>query len=136
MWLYMIKYPLYEEEMVRLIHSYLPQMTIADIRTAVEYSINKRYKEVKCVVDNNYTKTKTNSTILDMANWINEREPIVTAYGVMFKKHNLKRPNPLTELIKSFMEGRDVYKKQMFEYLEKHDYVNAAKYNLSQLLSV
>ena len=131
----MIKYPLYEEEMVRLIHSYLPQMTIADIRTAVEYSVNKRYKEVDCAIDNNYTKTKTNSTLLDMANWINEREPIVTAYGVMFKKHNVKRPNPLIELIRSFMEGRDIYKKKMFEYLEKHDYVNVAKYDLLQLLT-
>ena len=69
-----------------------------------------------------------------MANWINEREPICTAYGVMFKKHNLKKPNPLTELVRSFMEGRDIDKAKMFEYLEAHDYVNAAKYNLMQLL--
>ena len=131
----MIQYPMYEDEMVRLVHSYLPHMTHEDIRRAVQYSMSKRYKETKCKVDNNYTKTQTTSTLLEMANWINEREPICTAYGVMFKKHNLKKPNPLTELVRSFMEGRDVYKKQMFEYLEAHDYTNVSKYNLLQLLS-
>ena len=131
----MIQYPMYEDEMVRLVHSYLPHMTHEDIRRAVQYSMQKRYKETKCKIDNNYTKTQTTSTLLEMANWINEREPICTAYGVMFKKHNLKKPNPLTELVRSFMEGRDVYKKQMFEYLEAHDYTNVSKYNLLQLLS-
>ena len=130
----MIQYPMYEDEMVRLVHSYLPHMTHEDIRRAVRYSMQKRYKETKCKIDNNYTKTQTTSTLLEMANWINEREPICTAYGVMFKKHNLKKPNPLTELVRSFMEGRDIDKKKMFEYLEAHDYVNAAKYNLMQLL--
>ena len=130
----MIQYPMYEDEMVRLVHSYLPHMTHEDIRRAVQYSMQKRYKETKCKIDNNYTKTQTTSTLLEMANWINEREPICTAYGVMFKKHNLKKPNPLTELVRSFMEGRDIDKKKMFEYLEAHDYVNAAKYNLMQLL--
>lgn len=130
----MIQYPMYEDEMVRLIHSYLPQMTIYDIRKAVQYSMNKRYKETKCVVDNNYTKLRTDFTLLDMANWINERQPICTAYGVMFKKHNPKRPNPLTELVRSFMEGRDIDKGLMFKYLAARDYVNAAKYNLKQLL--
>ena len=126
---------MYEDEMVRLVHSYLPHMTREDIRRAVQYSMQKRYKETKCKIDNNYTKTQTTSTLLEMANWINEREPICTAYGVMFKKHNLKKPNPLTELVRSFMEGRDVYKKKMFEYLEAHDYTNVSKYNLLQLLS-
>ena len=130
----MIQYPMYEDEMVRLVHSYLPHMTHEDIRRAVQYSMQKRYKETKCKIDNNYTKTQTTSTLLEMANWINEREPICTAYGVMFKKHNLKKPNPLTELVRSFMEGRDIDKAKMFEYLEAHDYVNAAKYNLMQLL--
>ena len=131
----MIKYDQYEEEMIRLIKSYRPYMTIGDIRRAVEYSMEKRYKEVPCVVDNNYTKTESEFTLLNLANWINSREPICTSYGVMFKKHNFDKPNPLTELVRSFMEGRDVYKKQMFEYLAAHDYTNAAKYNLKQLLN-
>lgn len=120
--------------MVRLLHSYYPQMTISDLRQAVQYSMNKRYKETPCVIDNNYTKSKTNSTLLDMALWINSRQPIVTAYGVMFKKHNFDKPNPLIELVRSIMEGRDIDKAKMFEYLKIHDYVNAAKYNLKQLL--
>lgn len=129
----MVELKLYEEEMVRLISAAKPQMLRSDIRDAIHYSMKKRYKEEKCVIDNNYTKTQMNSTLLEMADWINEREPICSAYGVMFKKHG-KKPHPLIELIKSFMDGRDIDKKKMFEYLEKHDYENAAKYDLFQLL--
>lgn len=131
----MIQYPMYEDEMVRLIKLYWPHMTHQDIRKAVQYSMNKRYKETACVIDNNYTKTQTESTLIEMANWINEREPICTSYGVMFKKKNPDKPNPLIELIRTLVEGRDIYKKEMFKYLDMHDYVNAAKYNLSQLLA-
>lgn len=129
----MVEYKMYEDEMVRVIQRLKPQMVREDIRKAVQYSINKRYKENKCIVDNNYTKTHTDSTLLEMAQWINSREPICTAYGVMFKKHGAE-PHPLIELIRSFMEGRDIDKAKMFEYLEAHDYINAAKYNLKQLL--
>lgn len=128
-----VQYNDYVEEMCRLISTYQPQMLRSDIRDAIQYSINKRYKEVPCKIHNNYTKEMLDGTLLDMANWINEREPICTAYGVLFKKHS-KKMNPLCEMIKSFMEGRDIDKAKMFEALAKHDYENAAKYNLFQLL--
>ena len=58
-----MKYDMYEEEMIRLIKSYRPYMPISDIKRAVEYSMNKRYKEVPCVIDNNYTKTQSDFTL-------------------------------------------------------------------------
>ena len=44
----MVEYKMYEDEMVRVIQRLKPQMVREDIRKAVQYSINKRYKENKC----------------------------------------------------------------------------------------
>lgn len=123
----------YEEEMVRLISTLKPQMLRRDIRDAIHYSINKRYKPESCVLDNNYTKTQLNTTLLEMTDWINEKEPICTAYGVLFKKHGSKM-HPLIALIRSVLAARDIDKGKMFEALKVHDYENAAKFDLFQLL--
>ena len=124
----------YREEMVRTIKRLHPQVSNNEMRKGIEYSIRKRYKEHKCVLDNNYTKKQVETTLLAMADYIDAKEPICTAYGVLFRKHG-EVPNPLIDLIKSFMDGRDEYKKQMFAYLDQRDYDNFAKYNLFQLLA-
>ena len=128
-----VDYKPYEDEMTRVVSKIRPTMTNSDIRKAILYSMRKRYKQEQCVIDNNYTKTKANNTLLDLANWINEREPICTSYGCMFKKPG-KRPNPLIELVRSFMEARDLDKAKMFEYLEARMYELAEQYDLKQIL--
>ena len=131
----MVNYKPYEDEATLLAQLLKPHISRSDIRRAVQYSMSKRYKETPCVLDNNYTHQRAeNGTLLQMANYINSREPICTAYGVLFKKHGDK-PHPLLDMIRDFMESRDVYKKQMFKYLEAHDYSNVSKYNLMQLLN-
>ena len=130
-----VDYKPYEDEATILVQMLKPHMSRYDIRKAVQYSMEKRYKETPCVLDNNYTHQRAeNGTLLQMANFINDKQPICTAYGVLFKRHGNK-PHPLLDMIRDFMESRDVYKKQMFQYLEAHDYINVAKYNLMQLLT-
>ena len=124
----------YKDEAFRALSKLKPQLTWNEIQKAIDYSVNKRYKEVPCTVNNNYTKAQLNSTLMEMADWIQEKEPICTAYGVMFKRHNDKM-NPLIKLIKEFMENRDVYKKKMFKALDNHNYDEAEIYNLQQLLT-
>lgn len=130
----MVDYKPYEDEATLLVQLLKPHISRQDIRQAVKYSMDKRYKEVPCVLDNNYTHKNANGTLLQMANFINDKEPICTAYGVLFKKHGNK-PHPLLDMIRDFTDSRDAYKKEMFRYLEAHDYVNVAKYNLAQLLA-
>lgn len=129
-----VDYKPYEDEATELVHLLKPHISRSDIREAVKYSMQKRYKSIPCVLDNNYTHRQTEGTLLEMANYINSKEPICTAYGVLFKKHGDKI-HPLLDMIRDFMESRDVYKAQMFKFLDAHDYINVAKYNLLQLLT-
>lgn len=111
-----------------------PQLNLAELSRAIDYSIQKRYKEEPCVVDNNYTKSTLDSTLQQMADWIMEQEPICTAYGVMFKRHTDKI-NPLIDLVRFFMEDRDVHKKAMIKAINEQDYETAETENLLQLLT-
>lgn len=124
---------MYQNEIVRTLKRLYPHMSQHELCKAVEYSINKRYAEQNCRLNNNYTKQELQTTLLAMADYISAKEPICTAYGVLFKKHG-EVPNPLNDLIKSFMDGRDINKKIMFKYLDALDYENYEKYNLAQLL--
>ena len=129
-----MKYDLYKDEAVDLVHRLYPHLSMYDLRQAINYSMQKRYRDEKCQLDNNYTHQRADATLLDMANFINDKQPISTAYGVLFKRHGSK-PHPLLDMIRDFTDSRDRYKQEMFKYLEAHDYVNVAKYNLAQLLA-
>ena len=111
-------------------HSF-PLLTIKELNDAIDYSILKRVKNCKASLDNNYTKQHFDGTLLDVLDYINSCEPIITSSGVLFKKHK-NSDNPLAEVIMSFIKQRKVFKKEMFKYKKGTD--EFAKYNLFQLL--
>lgn len=123
----------YTEEMTRIIKRIYPYMTNEDIQKAVEYSVKKRYKEEYCNVHDNYRNRNQKMTLLAVADYIRDKEPICTSYGVMFKRHTDKE-HPLMYMIRSLMEARDKDKALMFKYLDLHDYEKAESYKMDQLL--
>lgn len=123
----------YTNEMCRSVKRIYPYMTDEDIYKAVQYSIQKRYKEQYCNIDDNYRHRNTKMTLLAIADYIQDKQPICTSYGVMFKRHTDKE-HPLMYMIRSLMEARDKDKALMFKYLDLHDYEKAESYKMDQLL--
>lgn len=121
----------YKELLKRVTSLTYPSLYEEEIEKAVNYSINKRYKEIPASVYNNYTNKTINMNIAELTNYIISREPICTASGVMFKKHGAV-PNPLTKMIAMFMDNRNIHKKEMFKYPKGSEMFE--KYNLLQLL--
>ena len=117
----------YTETIMRMISRAYPQLSPNDINNAIYYSINKRYKEEQANIYNNYTKKKPiNISLLDLTDYIIAREPIITASGVMFKKHGTV-PNPLLKMTETFMNNRSILKNKMFTYpkgSEDYEYYN------------
>ena len=105
----------YRNQMVRLIKSMYPLMNISDIERGVDFSISKRFKNFNLYIQNNYTNKCIDMTVLEMLDYINRREPIVTSYGTMFKRHG-DVPNPMANVIQSFLDLRKIHKKEMFKY--------------------
>lgn len=108
-----------------------PSLTCQEIKDAIDYSVNKRFVDTNCKVINNYTNKEYNMLLSEFTTYIASQEPICTPSGVMFRKHGAV-PNPLIEMIRMFMENRDIHKGMMFQYPKGSE--SFAKYSLLQLL--
>lgn len=121
----------YKTQAVREMHTLFPQLTTKEIGYAIDDMIGKRLTDHPITIDNNYKKMQVASTLLELTQYIKEKEPIFTNQGVMFAKHGTI-PNPIAKMLDSFLRDRGLMKKEMFKYPKGSP--DFAKYNLLQLL--
>ena len=122
----------YKDTMKQCLSLYYPQLSDQDLEFVIDYSVKKRFKDSEASVNNSYTKKSKNLTLLQMSDWIALKEPLVTALGTMFRKHT-DAPNPMFDVIQSFLDNRSLHKKEMFKYPKGSE--DFAKYNLLQSLT-
>lgn len=120
----------YFDTLERIVHVQFPTLSLEEIHEIVKYSAEKRYREEYCTIDNNYTNKKIDLSLTDLTNYIMDREPIITAWGVLWKRKGTVE-NPLSNMIKKFMEARGILKKEMFKHPKGSE--EFEKYNLLQL---
>ena len=129
---------------------YYPESSPEVLDAAIDYSIQKRIQNANAVLSNSYRRRRVierdengnevqvyknaeqNLTLQQISDYILSREPIVTAFGTMFKHHGTI-PNPLASVVQSFLDNRTTHKKQMFQYPKGSE--NFEKYNLLQSLT-
>ena len=92
-----------------------PDMKTADLDAAIDYSIQKHYRQESATIENSYTKKSSNTTLLDVTDYIISRHPITTAFGTMFMNHETV-PNPMATVVQQFLDNRAIHKKEMFKY--------------------
>ena len=122
----------YKDTMARCVGMYYTNLDRREVDKILDYSIAKRYKQTPASVTDSYKHTtKKYDHLLQVADYVMSREPIVTAFGTMFRKKG-EVPNPLAEVVQSFMDNRSKHKKMMFKYPKGSE--DFEKYNLLQAL--
>lgn len=121
----------YRDTAIKTLQLSFPYVVPERLAEIVDWSIDKHFTNHPAIVRNNYKKTEESTTLLELANYILDKEPIITPSGVMFSKHGTV-PNPLVRMIESFLERRDKDKAEMFKYPKGSELY--AKFNLAQLL--
>lgn len=121
----------YKKIMMDMLHFNFPLLDEVELASAIDYSISNHFKDVNVKVDNNYKKKTIDMTLLQVADYIISKEPIITSYGVMFNRHGVV-PNPIYKMLDKFIDARKAAKKEMFKYPKGSE--DFEKYNLLQLL--
>lgn len=124
-------YEKYKDSVLGGLRCLLPTVPYSEIVNAVDYSINKRSKDTNIKIDNNYKNKEIDMTLLEITEYIFSKEPIITAFGILYSKKTDK-VNPIIKRIMGFMKDRDLLKKEMFKYPKGSE--EREKYNLLQLL--
>lgn len=122
----------YKNVAQRMLHLSFPRLLNSELNDAIDYSINKRLKDHKAKIYNNYSDKTVDLSVLDVCDYILERKPILTSYGVLFTKKG-ERFNPISKLLKNFMEGRDILKGKMYQAPKGSE--DFERYNLLQVLA-
>lgn len=121
----------YKEAANYLLHLSFPQLTKNEIDAAIDWAVAENIMNPMAVLDNNYTKENSEITLLDIANYIINKKPIIASNGTMYKPHGTV-PNLIYTLLDGFINDRKKEKKEMFKYPKGSEMYE--RHQLNQLL--
>lgn len=117
---------------LNLLKKSFPDIDERVISDGIKESIVSRIVKHDAQIVNDYKGFTINTNTLELADYIYEKKPILTGYGVMFSKHGYT-PNLISMLLTEFLDSRDAYKKERKKYQKgSKDFIF---YDRMQLLS-
>lgn len=107
-----------------------PNLDPSSVRTLVQSIVQDNLKDIPCDMHNNITDERTDTTIVSIFDWIDNRSPIISGNGTFFKQH-AELLAPTVTMLEKLQKQRKAKKKEMYK-LQKGsvEYNNA---NVTQL---
>ena len=109
-----------------------PDVSKDKIRKQVDAIFEKKFKDTKCQIYDNYNENVYDITLAGTLDWIRDKKPLICESGVFF--HQKKECRSLqTEIIKECMlDMRDIHKGEKFKAMEAGDTITAGIKDLQQ----
>lgn len=100
------------------------------VSSLIQEFTDQRLRNIPCVMHNNVTHEKIETTMIDVFDWIRTRNPIISGNGTFFKQH-AEYLAPVVKTLEKLQADRKKKKKEMYSYPKGSiEYTNA---NVQQL---
>lgn len=86
-------------------------------------------------IHNNYSHLELPISLLEVVDWIREKEPICAGFGMFFKNQNIST-NPNAKMIINFLDLRKSFKKLLDDFIEgSYEYMTADRRQLTEKIN-
>lgn len=120
----------YRTRMIDMYSSTHPNIDVMRIGQLIDELIDSRLKDIPCVMHNNVTHERIETTMINVFDWVETRNPIISGNGTFFMQHK-EYLSPTVKMLEKLQKKRKQVKKEMYKYdKESTQYVNL---NVSQL---
>ena len=101
-----------------------PNVNPSRVRELVAELTESQMRNIPCKMHNNMTRELLDTSITNVFNWIETRQPIISGNGTFFKQHEEYLP-PIVSMLETLQSDRKRVKKEMWQF-DKHsiDYIN------------
>ena len=106
----------YKDRIVQMYSRTHPNLDINVISQQVDLLINSRLKDIPCEMHNNVTHERIDTTMVNVFDWIKNRNPIISGNGTFFMQHK-EYLSPTVKMLEKLQAKRKSVKKEMY----KHD---------------
>lgn len=100
------------------------------VRSIIADFTNKNLRNIPSVMHNNITNETIETSMIDVFDWIDNRNPIISGNGTFFKQHS-EYLSPTVKMLEKLQMRRKKIKKEM--YKQKKGSVEYANLNVGQL---
>lgn len=108
----------YKEDAVNALMDMNPEWDRKDVEELVEKEMEKHFENPSVVIDNNFKRQTSESTLLTVMDWAIDKEPIIAGNGTFYKNQH-QAENPIANMLDGMLKKRKAYKKEMFNVEDK-----------------
>lgn len=120
----------------KILKQIFPERKKEEIVAYLEKQVQTNLIDQNVKIHNNYRQQSLGTTLLNVVDWIKEKEPICAGFG-MFYKNQHRSSNPNSGMIINFLDLRKVFKKLLKNFLEgTYDYDTADRKQLTEKVNV
>lgn len=121
----------YKDTVCRVYMATHPTVSRDKVKSILSDLMNQTFKDIPCQMHNDMKHERINTTMRNVLDWIDTRQPIISGSGAFFKQHE-EYLAPAGVMLVQLMEDRSKVKNEMWNY-DKHssEYTNLNTQQLS-----